>query len=85
MRTFDRRLRRLETVTVEIRSLGSSPAEVLKERIRRRYLAEGKPPPEPIPKEVFSGCRRIGETILRARKYRREREQAKPQPPTLRE
>jgi hypothetical protein len=46
MKTIDRRLRRLEAVTAERRARGPSPAERLRERVRRYCIATGKELPE---------------------------------------
>jgi len=36
---------------------------------RRRCLGLNYPPPEPIPPEVFAGCRTIADRIIAVRRY----------------
>jgi hypothetical protein len=75
MRAVNARLRRLENAlpgmsATELRE--QAAAREIAEQIeaaRRKRLGPDYRPPEPIPSEVFAGCRTIADHIIAARSY----------------
>src|SRR5579872_7126682 len=78
--SIDRRIRRLEEKLRNRAESGPSIAEIIRERRRKRLLAEGKEPePERPPVPYFDEAGRplkIGDIIRQARFARFERERA---------
>lgn len=80
MKAIERRIRRLEKESQRRAQAGPSMAEIIRERRRKRLLAEGKQPEPDLPPVPHVDDRgrplKISEIILRTRAARRERERA---------
>jgi len=80
MKAMHRRIRRLEEKWApEPVSRGPTPADILRERIRRRREAAGEPLEEPTPVWTSEERRRlpsVAETLLRGRQLAYERNRA---------
>ncbi len=80
MRAIERRIRRLEQESRHRAEAGPSPAEVIRERRRKRLLAEGKEPEPPLPLiprfDQWGRPRKISEIMREARERRRLAEEA---------